>query len=175
MVGFLGLTDGMTEKEMEILLGRFALPEKFRTTFLLRRRTALQVARHLSSSPAPGRSDIFFLLDPLPADFLLYAMGRAEEEGVKKAISLYFTELKRARVSLAGKDLKKMGFIPGPIYTEILHALLRGRLEGKISSRQEEVGFVLKKYNPKQPAAVGRKNPPLAGKKMERGERASPG
>jgi len=175
MVGFLGLTDGMAEKEMEILLGRFALPEKFRTTFLLRRRTALQVAHRLSSSPPPSRSDIFFLLDPLPADFLLYAMGRAEEEGVKKVISLYFTELKRARVSLAGKDLKKMGFIPGPIYTEILHALLRGRLEGKISSRQEEVGFVLKKYTPKQPAAVGRKNPPLAGKKMERGERASPG
>lgn len=175
LVGFLGLTDGMTEKEVETLLDRFALLEKFRTTFLLRRRTALQVACRLSSSPAPGRSDIFFLLDPLPTEFLLYAMGRAEEEGVKKAISLYFTELKRARVTLAGKDLKKMGFIPGPIYTEILHALLRGRLEGKISSRQEEVGFVLKKYNPKQPAAVGRKTSPLAGKKMERGERASPG
>jgi tRNA nucleotidyltransferase (CCA-adding enzyme) len=72
------------------------------------------VAHRLSSSPALGRSDIFFLLDPLPADFLLYAMGRAEEEGVKKAISLYFTELKRARVSLSGKDLKKMGFIPAP-------------------------------------------------------------
>jgi tRNA nucleotidyltransferase (CCA-adding enzyme) len=165
----------MTEKEMETLLGRFALPEKFQTIFLQRRRTALQVAHRLSSSPLPSRSDIFFLLDPLPADFLLYAMGRTEEEGVKKAISLYFTELKRARVLLAGKDLKKMGFIPGPIYTEILHALLRGRLEGKISSRQEEMGFVLKKYSPKQPAAVGRKKPALAGKKMERGDRASPG
>ncbi|HEX7373134.1 MAG TPA: CBS domain-containing protein, partial [Thermodesulfobacteriota bacterium] len=92
VVGFLGLTDGMTEKEMETLLGRFALPEKFQTIFLQRRRTALQVAHRLSSSPLPSRSDIFFLLDPLPADFLLYAMGRTEEEGVKKAISLYFTE-----------------------------------------------------------------------------------
>jgi tRNA nucleotidyltransferase (CCA-adding enzyme) len=174
VAGFLGLTDGMTEKEMEALLGRFALPEKFRTTFLQRRRSALQVVQRLSSSPLPSRSDIFFLLDPLPADFLLYAMGRTEEEGVKKTISLYFTELKRARVSLSGKDLKKMGFIPGPIYAEILQALLRGRLDGKISSRQEEVGFVLKKYNPRQ-AAAGRKNPPRAGKRMERGERASPG
>ena len=174
VAGFLGLTDGMTEKEMEALLGRFALPEKFRTTFLQRRRSALQVVQRLSSSPLPSRSDIFFLLDPLPADFLLYAMGRTEEEGVKKTISLYFTELKRARVSLSGKDLKKMGFIPGPIYAEILQALLRGRLDGKISSRQEEVGFVLKKYNPRQ-AAAGRKNPPRAGKRMERGERPSPG
>ncbi len=153
MVGFLGLTDGMTEKEMDALLGRFALPEKFRATFLQRRNRALQVAHRLSLSPPPARSDIFFLVDPLPADFLLYAMGRSEEEGVKKAISLYFTELKRTRVSLTGKDLKRMGFIPGPIYTEILQALLRGRLERKITSRQEEVGFVLKKYEPKQKAA----------------------
>jgi tRNA nucleotidyltransferase (CCA-adding enzyme) len=132
------------------------------------------VIRRLSVPPLPARSDIFSLLDPLPADFLLYAMGGSEAEGVKKAISLYFTELKRVRVSLTGKDLKKMGFIPGPIYTEILHALLRGRLDGKISSRQEEAGFVLKRYNPKQPAAGPRKKPAPGRKKMEGGPGASP-
>jgi tRNA nucleotidyltransferase (CCA-adding enzyme) len=174
LVGFLGLTDGMAEREVETLLVRFGLPEKFRTTFLQRRRTALQVIRRLSVPPLPARSDIFSLLDPLPADFLLYAMGGSEAEGVKKAISLYFTELKRVRVSLTGKDLKKMGFIPGPIYTEILRALLRGRLEGKISTRQEEAGFVLKRYNPKQPAARPRKKPAPARKKMEGGPGASP-
>ncbi len=50
----------MTEKEMETLLGRFALPEKFRTIFLQRRRMALQVAHRLSSSPLPCAERYFF-------------------------------------------------------------------------------------------------------------------
>jgi tRNA nucleotidyltransferase (CCA-adding enzyme) len=113
----------------------------------------------------------------LPAEFLLYTMGRAEEEGVKKAISLYFTELKRVKVSLRGNDLKKMGFVPGPIYAQILQAVLRARLEGKISSRQEEIDFVLKRYNPRPPASAekrARRHPPRKGKEGLR-ERTSAG
>ena len=176
IVTLLGLVEGMTEKDLDGFLLRFSLPEKFRTSFLQRRRMAVQVAHRLSSSPSPGRSEIYFLLHPLPTEFLLYGMGRAEEERVKKAISLYFTELKRMKVSVAGKDLKKMGFIPGPVYTEILQDLLRRRLEGKISSRQEEVDFVLKKYNPRQSASSGHPNrpPPTRRGKEGMGDRPVP-
>jgi tRNA nucleotidyltransferase (CCA-adding enzyme) len=176
VVAFLGLAEGLPEKELEGLLLRFSLPEKFRTSFLQRRRRAVQVVHRLSSSPPPGRSEIYSLLHPLPADFLLYAMGKTEEERVKKAISLYFTELKRMRVLLAGKDLKKMGFVPGPVYTAILRDLLRRRLEEKISSRQEEVDFVLKKYNPRQPVwtELPKRPPAVRRGKEEPGNRPAP-
>jgi tRNA nucleotidyltransferase (CCA-adding enzyme) len=176
IVAFLGLAEGLPEKELEGLLLRFSLPEKFRASFLQRRRMAVQVVHRLSSSPPPGRSEIYSLLHPLPTDFLLYAMGKTEEERVKKAISLYFTELKRMKVLLAGKDLKKMGFVPGPVYTAILQDLLRRRLEEKISSRQEEIDFVLKKYNPRQPVRSERPNRPPAVRrgKEELGNRPAP-
>jgi hypothetical protein len=138
---------------------------------------AIQVVHRLFSLPSPGRSEVFFLLHPLPADFLLYAMGRTGEEGVKKAISMYFTELKRVKVSLGGKDLKKMGFVPGPIYAEILQAVLRARLEGKVSSRQEEIDFVLRRYDPRPPAPAEKTAQRLShrkGKERLR-ERTSPG
>jgi tRNA nucleotidyltransferase (CCA-adding enzyme) len=176
VVAFLGLVEGMAERDLEGLLLRFSLPGKFHASFLQRRRMAVQVAHRLSSPPPPARSEIYSLLHPLPTDFLLYAMGKTEEERVKKAISLYFTELKRVKVSLTGKDLKKMGFIPGPVYTEILQDLLRRRLEEKISSRQEEVDFVLKKYDPRQPPVSGRakRPPPVRRAKEEAGNRAVP-
>jgi tRNA nucleotidyltransferase (CCA-adding enzyme) len=98
-------------------------------------------------------------------------MGRTEEEGVKKAISMYFTELKRVKVSLGGKDLKKMGFVPGPIYAEILQAVLRARLEGKISSRQEEIGFVLKRYDLRPPAPTEKRTSRLSHRKGKAGQR----
>jgi tRNA nucleotidyltransferase (CCA-adding enzyme) len=164
-VYFLGLVEGMTEKEVEGLLGRFSLPEKFRALFLQRRRMAVQVAQRLSSRPFPGRSEVYFLLNPLPTDFLLYVMGRTDAEGLKKAVSLYFTELKKVRVSTAGQDLKRMGFAPGPIYKEILQALLRAKLEGKLASRQDELNFVAKRFNPA----------PSRGQKEERREKAPAG
>jgi tRNA nucleotidyltransferase (CCA-adding enzyme) len=147
-VNFLGLVEGMTEKEVEGLLNRFSLQEKFRAVFLQRRRMAVQVAQRLSSQPFPGRSEVYFLLNPLPTDFLLYVMGRTDAEGAKKAVSLYFTNLKKVRISLGGQDLKRMGFAPGPIYKEILQTVLRAKLEGKLVSRQDELNFVSKKFNP---------------------------
>jgi tRNA nucleotidyltransferase (CCA-adding enzyme) len=176
MVAFLGLVEGISDKDLEELLLRFSLPEKFRASFIQQRRMGFQVAHRLSSFPPPGRSEIYSLLNPLPTEFLLYAMGKTEEERVKKAISLYFTELKRMKVSLAGRDLKKMGFVPGPVYTAILQDLLRRRLEEKISSRQEEIDFVLKKYNPRQPVLSGRtkRPPPMRRAKGEAGNRAAP-
>jgi tRNA nucleotidyltransferase (CCA-adding enzyme) len=160
-VYFLGMVEGMNEKEVEGLLDRFSFSEKSSALFLQRRRTAIQVAQRLSSRPWLGRSEVFFLLNPLPPDFLLYIMGRTDSEEAKKAVSLYFTELKKVRVSLGGQDLKRMGFPPGPIYKEILNALLRARLEGKLVSRQDEMNFVAKKFNP----------PGNRAKKEKRGEK----
>jgi tRNA nucleotidyltransferase (CCA-adding enzyme) len=73
-------------------------------------------------------------------------MGRTESGEVKRAISLYFTELKRMKITLRGRDLKRMGFLPGPIYNEILHSLLKARLDGKIHSADDEVKFVQQTY-----------------------------
>jgi tRNA nucleotidyltransferase (CCA-adding enzyme) len=170
LVGFLGLVDGLTEKEILELLTRLSLSEKFRTTFLQRKRMSLQVVNRISHSFSMKRSDIFSLLNPLPTDFLLYAMGKTESEDVKKAISLYFTGLKSMKVSLRGRDLRRMGYIPGPIYTEILQALLRARLDGKLHSRQEEMDYVLGRYaqhspTPREKSAAGSSLPaPVKGK-----------
>jgi tRNA nucleotidyltransferase (CCA-adding enzyme) len=156
LVGFLGLMDNLKEKDILELLTRLSLPEKFRTTLLQQRRMSLQVVNRISRSFSMKRSDIFFLLNPLPTDFLLYAMGKTESEDAKKSISLYFTGLKHMKVSLRGKDLRRMGYIPGPIYTEILQALLRARLDGKLHSRQEEMGYVLGNYAKHSPTPQGR-------------------
>jgi poly(A) polymerase len=47
---------------------------------------------------------------------------------------------------LTGKDLKAMGFSPGPRFKEILHAIEEGQLEGKLIRREDAVDFVLREY-----------------------------
>jgi tRNA nucleotidyltransferase (CCA-adding enzyme) len=50
------------------------------------------------------------------------------------------------QTKLRGKDLKDMGITPGPVYRRILNQLLDGRLNGELSSREEEVEFVEKYF-----------------------------
>ena len=47
---------------------------------------------------------------------------------------------------LSGDDLQRMGFRPGPVFSEILGALEEGQLEGEIQTREDAERFVLKKY-----------------------------
>ena len=116
-------------------------------------------------------SDLYLLLDSLPTEFLLYAMGKTESESVKKAISLYFTGLKSTKVSLSGKDLRRMGYIPGPIYSEILRALLRARLDKKLHNRQEEIEFVQQRFDKNGPGRV-RGTPRHPGQKKGRQDKS---
>jgi tRNA nucleotidyltransferase (CCA-adding enzyme) len=146
-VFFLGMVDPLSEKDIQEILARLALGEKFRQHFMEKRRSAKQVGHRLAHPPEPGRSDLYFLLHPIPTDFLLYAMGATESASVQKAISLYFTELKKTKVALTGKDLKRLGYIPGPIYTEILQEVLRAKLNGELATLQDEIRFAQHRFS----------------------------
>jgi tRNA nucleotidyltransferase (CCA-adding enzyme) len=146
LVVFLGLVDALAEKEIQELFDRLSLSEKYRMNFLQHRGKAIQVVDRISRFASLGRSDIYFLLNPLPTEFLLYGMGKTESGTVKKALSLYFTGLKPTRISLNGQDLTQMGYAPGPIYAEILQELLRAKLDGELHSHQEEMEYVQEKF-----------------------------
>jgi len=48
---------------------------------------------------------------------------------------------------LNGKDLKGMGFQPGPLYKEIFDSLLEARLTNLISTKKDEVRFVKETFD----------------------------
>ncbi len=89
-------------------------------------------------------SEIYHLLEALDQEWLLFIMAKTEQEETRRAISLYFRNLKEVHTELRGRDLKDMGIAPGPVYREILDGLLDGRLNGELSSREEELEFVRK-------------------------------
>ncbi len=65
------------------------------------------------------------------------------------ALSAWLEELNRqppVEPLLTGHDLQKLGYKPGPRMGEIIHALDDARLEGKVSSVDEAVVWVLEQY-----------------------------
>ena len=85
--------------------------------------------------------ELYTLLCHYDTEILLFMMAKTRSERVKRMVSNFFTKLKGARVILKGKDLKGMGFKPGPLYKEIFDSLLKARLNNAISTKEEEVEF----------------------------------
>ncbi len=115
----------------EVLLARKAL-------------AALERACDRTSEPAPSK--IHFWLNPLSLEMLIYLLALSKTEGVSRAISIYVTKLRHQYADLDGHDLAALGLIPGPEFGEILNNLLSARLDGKVTSRQEEIALVEKLY-----------------------------
>jgi putative nucleotidyltransferase with HDIG domain len=61
-------------------------------------------------------------------------------------------EVRPQRV-LTGTDLSEMGYIPGPLFSEILGAVEDAQLEGQITSKAEAEAFVRKKFTLKRAKA----------------------
>jgi tRNA nucleotidyltransferase/poly(A) polymerase len=61
-------------------------------------------------------------------------------------------EVRPQRV-LTGTDLSEMGYIPGPLFSEILRAVEDAQLEGQIRTKQEAEEFVRKRFASKKAKA----------------------
>jgi len=91
-----------------------------------------------------GASRLRHLLDRASAEsrLLLWAgSGR-----VRRRVEDYLTRLAFVKPALTGRDLKEFGFVPGPTYRRIMDMLLRGRLDGHLKSREEEIALLRQRF-----------------------------
>ena len=105
-----------------------------------------QSGKTIEQLQTPSNTNIYHTLAPLDIPTILFTMARTRDQEKKKAISLFLNTLRNIQPELTGADLKNMGHKPGPLFKEILTALLEARLEGKIKSREEELQFVKARY-----------------------------
>ena len=73
-------------------------------------------------------------------------MATTARERVKQWLSRYIMQLRSVRPLLTGYDLKRLGVPPGPDYKLILADLLQARLNGKVSSAEDERRLIQRKY-----------------------------
>jgi tRNA nucleotidyltransferase (CCA-adding enzyme) len=100
-------------------------------------RCVFWLERNLSVSD----SVLYRKLAGFKTELILFMMAVTKKQAVKKSISHYFTNLRRTKLSLKGRDLKKMGLKPGPVYRQVLEAVLDARLDGTLKSKKDEIEF----------------------------------
>lgn len=148
VIYFLSLCDLLTTSQFMETCARLSLSEQYRKKlFEMRNRidSILEtLQRRIVRGPNMKRSEIYFLLNEFPVEILLYLMVKTKVEGVKKFVSLYFTQLHGVRSSITGADLKELGVSPGPAFKKILDRVFRARLDDETLTRDDELRIARK-------------------------------
>ncbi|MBN2393874.1 MAG: CBS domain-containing protein [Anaerolineae bacterium] len=83
-------------------------------------------------------SQIVALLEPLPDELLPLGWLASDDSTIKAKLERYAREWRHVQCEISGKDLKELGLPPGPVYRQIFEALRAARLDGEITTREEE-------------------------------------
>jgi len=86
-----------------------------------------------------SQSELYHWLRELPVETMLHMMAKTSMEEVRRQISTYFTHLSTIHPIITGNDLKELGIPKGPVYRDILDRVLDARLDGTVSSREDEL------------------------------------
>lgn len=101
-----------------------------------------RVADPLATRAELKPSAVFRMLEGYSNEALsIFSIATAEPR-ICERLDLFRTRLCQQTPELTGDDLKRMGIPPGPTYRSILATLRNARLDGKVSTREQEERLV---------------------------------
>ena len=140
-VYFLVLIRSGDKKMTNEICVHFELAPRYRKIFCVERFEADRCLFWLERKLPVKNSVLYNKLIGFKTELLLYMMAATKKEIVKRSISKYFTRLRYVHTLISGKDLKKIGIEPGPVFREILQAVLEAKLNGKLKIKSDELAF----------------------------------
>jgi tRNA nucleotidyltransferase (CCA-adding enzyme) len=158
MVYTLALLDRLTGPEVEIWVRSFGIAQREGRDLIRAREAGYRALADLrqelaSGTPKDGR--IHEILRTCEAETLLFLMAKSKDEQKRRLISRYYTRLAGVKPLLRGRDLKTLGIPPGALYRELLDGLLRAKLDGEVSTREDEVEWVKRRVRAVNAAEAG--------------------
>jgi tRNA nucleotidyltransferase (CCA-adding enzyme) len=139
VVYLLTLTRYADQRTAEEICARLELAPRHRKLFCQNRFEADRSLQWLERRLPVENSQLHEELSGFKTELVLYMMAATQREKVKKAISNFFTKLRYIRTSIRGDDLINMGLSPGPAFREIMNAVRKAALDGKVGDRKQEL------------------------------------
>jgi tRNA nucleotidyltransferase (CCA-adding enzyme) len=145
-VYFLGLTASLSTDAFTKLVERMQIQDRDIVHAISTRQEVGRALREVSQLKDKKNYPLYKILSPFSAEILLCSMAKTKSEKIQKSISTFFSRLKGTKVLLKGKDLIAMGYEPGPLFKDIFGSILQARLEGAVSTREDEIQFLKERF-----------------------------
>jgi hypothetical protein len=134
------LVDGKTTSEIKAILKFFSVKGKIVNDIIKFNYTLKKF--HINFSKLE-EEDLFFTLESIKEFYILAYLTKAtgkEESFINK----FMSKMRFIKLEIRGMDLKNLGLKEGPQYREIFKEILRLKIKGKISSKDDELNYVIK-------------------------------
>jgi len=95
------------------------------------------------SSPNTSLVDLARIYLQLPREAYPLVLVMLEEERLQHRFRDVAAILKKHRPSITGKDIRSLGYRPGPLFRKALDAVWQARLEGRVRNKQEELEYAM--------------------------------
>ncbi|MCM0754362.1 CBS domain-containing protein [Desulfovibrio aminophilus] len=140
----LGLAQGVDGEQALDVCRRLGLSQRDERDFLALRESIGQVLGRLMAwkEDASPLSELYFCLDTLPLEGVLFLMARSRREEIRKHISQFLTNPASHAIEVTGRDLKRLRIPEGPVYARILRALRQAKIDGRAEGRKEQLQMV---------------------------------
>jgi tRNA nucleotidyltransferase (CCA-adding enzyme) len=146
----MALFDDLSYNTVSSICGRFVFRGSDAIRILSYKSCSRRILKALSAKSEKTPSAIYRLLEPLSFEVILLLMAKASLLSGKRAgparsrIEDFLQKYNGTRISVKGDDIKALGLSPSPRFKVILDEILYGKLDGKISTRGEELDYVRK-------------------------------
>ena len=140
---FLALVNDMEMTEIDQLAQRLNLSNREHSDFITLRLDVEETFYRISKwkSGEGPTSDLYFLLERMSLEGILYLLARSRNEDVRKSISHYLSSLQHVAIDITGADLRSMGLPPGPFFGEIIRAVTAAKIDGRASCREDQLNL----------------------------------
>ncbi len=118
------------------------LAPRYRKILCQERLNAMKCLQRMEYRPPKGNSALYRRLHDFRTELILYMMAVTRRKSVKKSISRYYNHLKDIKPTIGGRELMAAGLKPGPVFRQILDAVLDAKLNGEIETRADELDYV---------------------------------
>ena len=142
MVYFMVLTRHCGMSVSHDICAKLELPPRFSDILCEGRREAQHQLQQLEQGFSGSNSQLYHALSGFRTELILYLMAITRNKTAKKHISVYYNQLRGIKPLIGGQDLKSLGLKPGPLFRQILNAVLDQKLNGRVQTRQDELTFV---------------------------------
>ncbi|MBU1042943.1 MAG: hypothetical protein KJ915_00905 [Candidatus Omnitrophica bacterium] len=140
-VYLLVLLDGLSVNDCNQFFHNFGFKKNEQDFILKIKKTGNRILRSLQSIKLENPSQIYEVLSDVSREECLFLMAKCTEKSSQEMFIKYLMKYVNIRLEISGDDLKQYNIMPGPNYKKILKKTLYAKLDGKLSTKEAELGF----------------------------------